>query len=122
MKWGNTEILNQNNLEICKLIVSIISILATSLFSVVTIIITCHNARKQVNESEKAVKLQENQYEKEKLYNNEILRLKEKPYLVIDKASRCMYHGNNKYCMVIDFKNKGNGSAFKIVTETAVKA
>ena len=49
--------MNPDNLEIVKLTISILSIVATSIFSLVTIIITCHNANKQVKESEKALKL-----------------------------------------------------------------
>ena len=45
--------MNPDNLEIVKLTISILSIVATSIFSLVTIIITCHNANKQVKESEK---------------------------------------------------------------------
>lgn len=57
--------MNPDNLEIVKLTISILSIVATSIFSLVTIIITCHNANKQVKESEKALKQQEQQYKKE---------------------------------------------------------
>lgn len=56
--------MNPDNLEIVKLTISILSIVATSIFSLVTIIITCHNANKQVKESEKALKQQEQQYKK----------------------------------------------------------
>ena len=42
--------MNLDNLEIVKLTISILSIVATSIFSLVTIIITCHNANKQVKE------------------------------------------------------------------------
>lgn len=106
--------MNSDNLEICKLIISILSIVATSVFSLVTIIITCHNANRQVKESEKALKQQEEQYEKEKLHNQEITRIQKRPYLVIDRSSNCTCSGNREHHLVICFKNKGNGSAFKI--------
>ena len=70
--------MNPDNLEIVKLTISILSIVATSIFSLVTIIITCHNANKQVQESEKALKQQEEQYKKEKLYDKEIIRIQKK--------------------------------------------
>ena len=74
----NVIIMNPDNLEIVKLTISILSIVATSIFSLVTIIITCHNANKQVKESEKALKQQEEQYKKEKLYDKEIIRIQKK--------------------------------------------
>lgn len=70
--------MNPDNLEIVKLTISILSIVATSIFSLVTIIITCHNSNKQVKESEKALKQQEEQYKKEKLYDKEIIRIQKK--------------------------------------------
>ena len=70
--------MNPDNLEIVKLTISILSIVATSIFSLVTIIITCHNANKQVKESEQALKQQEEQYKKEKLYDKEIIRIQKK--------------------------------------------
>ena len=53
--------MNPDNLEIVKLTISILSIVATSIFSLVTIIITCHNANKQVKESEQALKQEQEQ-------------------------------------------------------------
>lgn len=106
--------MNQDSLEMWKLIISILSIVATSIFSFATILITCHNANKQVKESEKALKQQEEQYEKERLHNNEIIRIQKRPYLVLDKSSECSCYGNRDHRMVLNFKNKVNGSAFKI--------
>ena len=82
--------ISEEELEMCKLIISIVSIVATSIFSLVTIIITCHNANKQIKESEKALKqqeeqfknsimLQKEQYEKENLHNKEIVRIQKRP-------------------------------------------
>lgn len=110
----NVIIMNVDNLEIVKLIISILSIVATSVFNLATIIVTCHNAEKQVKESEKVLEHQKEQYRKEKLYNKETIRIQKRPYLVIDKSSRCICNGNKDHHMIICFKNKGNGSAFKI--------
>ncbi len=113
---------SEEGLEMCKLIISIASIVVTSIFSLVTIIITCNNVNKQIKESEKAFMLQKEQYEKENLHNKEIERIQKRPYLVIDKSSNCMCYGNSDYHMTICFKNKGNGSAFKIEPETEITA
>lgn len=125
--------ISEENMEMCKLIISIVSIVATSIFSLVTIMITCHNANKQIKESEKALKqqeeqfknsimLQKEQYEKENLHNKEIARIQKRPYLVIDKSTNCMCQGNSDHHMTIYFKNKGNGSAFKIEPVTEIIA
>lgn len=107
--------MNQEELEMIKLSISIASIVVTSVFSLVTIIITCYNANRQVKESEKALKQQAEQYEKEKLHNKEIVRIQKRPYLVFDtKNSRCWCSGNDNHEMKIYLENKGNGSAFKI--------
>ena len=81
---------SEEGLEMCKLIISIASIVVTSIFSLVTIIITCNNVNKQIKESEKAFMLQKEQYEKENLHNKEIERIQKRPYLVIDKSSNCI--------------------------------
>ena len=125
--------ISEEELEMCKLIISIVSIVATSIFSLVTIIITCHNANKQIKESEKALKqqeeqfknsimLQKEQYEKENLHNKEIVRIQKRPYLVIDKSTNCMCLGDSDHHITICFKNKGNGSAFKIEPVTEITA
>ena len=125
--------ISEEELEMCKLIISIVSIVATSIFSLVTIIITCHNANKQIKESEKALKqqeeqfknsimLQKEQYEKENLHNKEIVRIQKRPYLVIDKSANCMCLGDSDHHITICFKNKGNGSAFKIEPVTEITA
>ena len=114
--------MNQENLEIVKLIISILSIIATTLFSIATIKITCRNADKQVKQSEKALKQQEEQYREERSYNKEIVRIQKRPYLVIDKSSNCMCKGNSDHHMTICFKNKGNGSAFKITPTLKITA
>lgn len=125
--------ISEEELEMCKLIISIVSIVATSIFSLVTIIITCHNANKQIKESEKALKqqeeqfknsimLQKEQYEKENLHNKEIVRIQKRPYLVIDKSTNCMCIGDSDHHITICFKNKGNGSAFKIEPVTEITA
>lgn len=125
--------ISEENMEMCKLIISIVSIVATSIFSLVTIMITCHNANKQIKESEKALKqqeeqfknsimLQKEQYEKQNLHNKEIARIQKRPYLVIDKSTNCMCQGNSDHHMTIYFKNKGNGSAFKIEPVTKIIA
>lgn len=125
--------ISEEELEMFKLIISIVSIVATSIFSLVTIIITCHNANKQIKESEKALKqqeeqfknsimLQKEQYEKENLHNKEIVRIQKRPYLVIDKSTNCMCLGDSDHHITICFKNKGNGSAFKIEPVTEITA
>lgn len=125
--------ISEEELEMWKLIISIVSIVATSIFSLVTIIITCHNANKQIKESEKALKqqeeqfknsimLQKEQYEKENLHNKEIVRIQKRPYLVIDKSTNCMCLGDSDHHITICFKNKGNGSAFKIEPVTEITA
>lgn len=125
--------ISEEELEMCKLIISIVSIVATSIFSLVTIIITCHNANKQIKESEKALKqqeeqfknsimLQKEQYEKENLHNKEIVRIQKRSYLVIDKSTNCMCLGDSDHHITICFKNKGNGSAFKIEPVTEITA
>lgn len=125
--------ISEEELEMCKLIISIVSIVATSISSLVTIIITCHNANKQIKESEKALKqqeeqfknsimLQKEQYEKENLHNKEIVRIQKRPYLVIDKSTNCMCLGDSDHHITICFKNKGNGSAFKIEPVTEITA
>lgn len=109
-------------MEIIKIVISILSIISTSVFSFLTIVITCHNAKKQITESDKALKMQEEQYKKEKLYNEEIIRIQKRPYLVVDRSSTCICNGNNEHHLTICFKNKGNGSAFKIEPATETTA
>lgn len=106
--------MSEESLETCKLIISIVSIVVTSIFSLATIIITFHNTNKQISESEKALKQQKEQYEGEMQHNKEIVRIQKRPYLVIDKSSSCLCHGNGDHHMTICFRNKGNGPAFKI--------
>lgn len=69
-----------------------------------------------------ALKQQEEQYKKEKLYDKEIIRIQKRPYLVVDKSSTCMCNGNSDHHMTIYFRNKGNGSAFKIEPVTQITA
>ena len=109
--------MSQNFLEICRLVVSVIS----AICSLVALIVTYHNANRQVKESEKMRKEQQEQYEKEKRYNEETMRIKKRPYLVINKAD-CVCNGNNEHHMIISFKNKGNGSAFKVEPVTEITA
>jgi len=80
------------------------------------------NTPKLDKESEKALKQQEEQYKKEKLYDKEIIRIQKRPYLVVDKSSTCMCNGNSDHHMTIYFRNKGNGSAFKIEPVTQITA
>lgn len=114
--------MNPDTLEIIKLIISILSIVATTVLSVVTIKITCHNADKQVKQSEKALKQQKEQYDKEKKDNEEIIRIQKRPYLVVDENSFCICNGNSEHHMTITFRNKGNGSAFDFVPQTSIVA
>ena len=114
--------MNPDTLEIIKLIISILSIVATTVLSVVTIKITCHNADKQVKQSEKALKQQKEQYDKEKKDNEEIIRIQKRPYLVVDENSFCICNGNSEHHMTITFRNKGNGSAFDFVPQTPIVA
>lgn len=129
----NEVISNTANLETCKLVISIISIITTSVFSLITIIITCYNARKQVRESErvrkqqeeqyeKTISLQREQYEREIEYSKEMTRIQKRPYLVIDGKTNCSCYGNSDHHLVIYFRNKGNGSAFKINPMIETKA
>ena len=103
------------------MVISIVSIVVTSGFSLTTIIITCKNANKQINESKYALEQQKEQYEQEKLHNNEVALIQKRPYLVIDKKTSCMSHGNDHYLTIV-LKNKGNGSAFNVEPETQITA
>lgn len=58
----------------------------------------------------------------EKITHQDVGQIQKRPYLVIDKNSNCMCHGNSDCHMTICFKNKGNGSAFKIEPETEITA
>lgn len=79
-------------------IISLISTIVTVVFSFVTIIITCYNAKRQIQESEKSreqqkrqyeknLKLQKEQYEKELEYNRNLEIIHEKPYFVFVNSS-----------------------------------
>lgn len=63
-----------------------------------------------------------NNTKKKKLYDKEIIRIQKRPYLVVDKSSTCMCNGNSDHHMTIYFRNKGNGSAFKIEPVTQITA
>ncbi|CUQ23120.1 Uncharacterised protein [Anaerostipes hadrus] len=102
---------------------SIINIGVTSIFSLATIIITLYNANRQVKQSKEMFKQQAEQYEKEKLYNKEMVRIQKRPYLVFDgEKSSCECHGNGNHYMNLCFKNKGNGSAFNFEPEIEIIA
>lgn len=116
------------NLEELNIIISIVSIAIPSVISLITIIITYHNANKQVWESEKVreqqkkqyeetLKLQKEQYEREMEHNRNVEMLHEKPYLVFVESSDFNEKGSLSNTLTITFKNKGNGTAFNIVPD-----
>lgn len=109
-------------------VISVVGAMTTGFFSLVTIIVTYRNAKKQIQESEKAriqqkeqyeesLKLQKEQYERELEYSRNIEKTHEKPYFVFVKSSD--FDDNNLLCntLTITFKNKGNGTAFHIIPD-----
>lgn len=116
------------NLEELKILISIATIAITSVISLITIIITCHNANKQVRESEKVreqqkqqyeetLKLQKEQYEREMEHNRKVEMIHEKPYFVFVGSSDFNEKDSLSNTLTITFKNKGNGTAFNIIPD-----
>lgn len=76
----------------------------------------------KLKNQKKRLNSKKNNTKKKNYMIRKLYEYKKRPYLVVDKSSTCMCNGNSDHHMTIYFRNKGNGSAFKIEPVTQITA
>lgn len=102
------------------------AMISSSVFAFIAIIANLITTNKQLKESkalqqqqkeqyDESLRVQKEQYEKELQHARNVETIKEKPYLVFDKAKIAEESDDKITRIDVMFKNKGRGSAYDIV-------